>query len=120
MLKSDNVYKRNNPFENRKLDALRIKKKFVGRVPIIVEVNKNTNQEISLDKTKYLVTSDISVAQFLYVIRKRITVPHQVALFIFFNNSIPPSSTIIGNVYEKHKDPDGFLYAVVSLESTFG
>ena len=42
------------------------------------------------------------------------------ALFIFFNNSLSPTSDTMGNIYNNNKDIDGFLYAIISLESTFG
>lgn len=34
--------------------------------------------------------ADLSVGQFIYVIRKRIRLPPEKAIFIFINNYIPP------------------------------
>ena len=42
------------------------------------------------------------------------------AIFITINNCLPESNTQICNIYNKHKDEDGFLYVVYSSENTFG
>jgi GABA(A) receptor-associated protein len=44
-----------------------------------------------IDKKKYLVPSDLTVGQFVYVIRKRIKLSSEKAIFIFCNNSMPPT-----------------------------
>lgn len=44
-----------------------------------------------IDKKKYLVPADLTVGQFTYVIRKRIKLPQEKAMFIFANKFIPPS-----------------------------
>tara|TARA_B110000971_G_C19830910_1_gene417949 strand:- start:68 stop:328 length:261 start_codon:yes stop_codon:yes gene_type:complete len=73
-----------------------------------------------IDKKKYLVPSDLTVGQFQYVIRKRIKLAPEKALFIFVSNSIPPTASLMSTVYEEQKDDDGFLYVQYSGESTFG
>merc|ERR1711933_631538 len=45
-----------------------------------------------LDKKKYLVPSDLTVGQFYFLIRKRISLRPEDALFFFVNNVIPPTS----------------------------
>lgn len=112
-------FKKNNTFDKRKNESQRISIKYKDRVPVIVELGENCTNLV-LDKCKYLVPYDLTVSQFLYVIRKRIKLAPEHALFIFFNNSLPPASDMLGTIYKNHKDKDGFLYASVSLESTFG
>ena len=63
---------------------------------------------------------DLTVGQFVYVIRKRINLPSDKALFIFVNNSLPPTAALLSAVYEQHRDEDGFLYMMYSGENTFG
>ena len=83
--------------------------------------NKNKNSEImDIDKRKYLVPSELTVGQFIYVIRKRIKIAPEEAIFLFINDTLPPSSSLISQVYKENKDQDGFLYMVYSGESTFG
>ena len=40
---------------------------------------------------RYLVPSDLTVGQFVYVIRKRIKLSPEKAIFIFTNNVLPPT-----------------------------
>lgn len=120
MFKTISNFKKNNTFEKRQSESQRINIKYKDRVPIIVEVNSSCDQSLVLDKFKYLVPIDLTVSQFLHVIRKRVKLTPEIALFIFFNNSLSASSETLGSVYKLNKDKDGFLYAVVSLESTFG
>lgn len=113
-------FKQNHTFDKRKSEADRINIKHENKIPIIVEVNEQHTKELNLDKFKYLVPHDLTLGQFLFVIRKRVKIEPEKALFIFFNNELPPMSDTMGKIYNSKKDSDGFLYAVISLESTFG
>jgi GABA(A) receptor-associated protein len=105
--------------EKRKSEAERIRAKYPDRVPVICE--KADRSDIpDIDKKKYLVPADLTVGQFHYVIRKRIKLAPEKALFLFCNNSIPPNASLMSTVYEEQKDEDGFLYIQYSGESTFG
>jgi GABA(A) receptor-associated protein len=106
-------------FEKRSSEAQRILVKYKDRVPVIVEVADH-EKELVLDRKKYLIPYDLTVGQFLYVIRKRIKLAPEKALFIFFNNNLPASTSTMGSVYNMYKDRDNFMYAIISLESTFG
>ena len=68
-----------------------------------------------------MVPADLTVGQFVYVIRKRIKLSPEKAIFIFVsNNVLPPTASLMSAVYEEHKDDDGFLYITYSGENTFG
>ncbi|RYH29788.1 hypothetical protein EON65_07375 [archaeon] len=73
-----------------------------------------------MDKKKYLVPSDLTCGQFVYVVRKRLKLPSEKALFLFVNGSIPPTSALMSGIYEQHQDKDGFLYMSYSEENVFG
>ena len=73
-----------------------------------------------IDKRKYLVPADLTVGQFVYVIRKRIMLPPEKAIFIFVNDTLPPTAALMSAIYQDHKDKDGFLYVTYSGENTFG
>ena len=53
-----------------------------------------------LDKKKYLVPSDLTVGQFYFLIRKRVQLRAEDALFFFVNNVIPPTSATMGALYQ--------------------
>merc|ERR1712096_491894 len=89
------VYKEEHPFEKRRAEGEKIRRKYPDRVPVIVE--KSPKARIGdLDKKKYLVPSDLTVGQFYFLIRKRISLRPEDALFFFVNNMIPPTSTTMG------------------------
>lgn len=112
-------FKEEHPLEKRKAEAARIKEKYPDRIPVIVE--KADKSDIpDIDKKKYLVPSDLTVGQFVYVIRKRIKLSPEKAIFIFVKNILPPTAALMSSIYEDHRDEDGFLYITYSGENTFG
>jgi GABA(A) receptor-associated protein len=54
------------------------------------------------------------------VIRKRIRVAPEKALFVFVRRALPPNAALMAEVYAEHKDVDGFLYMTYAGENTFG
>ena len=112
-------FKEKFDFEKRSYEATRINKKYPDRIPVIVEKAQQSNMPY-IDKHKYLVPKDLTVSQFIYVIRKRVKIKAEEAIFLFINNSLPASSELMSTVYENNKDEDQFLYATFSGENTFG
>nr|GMC80729.1 autophagy-related protein 8F [Ipomoea batatas] len=74
----------------------------------------------NIDKRKFLVPSDLTVGQFVFVIRKRIQLSSEKAIFIFVDNVLPTTGALMSAIYEEKKDEDGFLYVTYSGENTFG
>ena len=87
----------------------------------------------------------MTVGQFVYVVRKRIKLGAEKAIFVFVKNTLPPtgdwlsfkyfwinicscvfnlsfvvSAALMSAIYEENKDEDGFLYMTYSGENTFG
>lgn len=105
---------------------------------------------VFVKKCRYLVPSDLTVGQFVYVIRKRIQLSAEKAIFIFVDNVLPPTGlflvavhhavyfcfiqfdvlcphgvlmvagALMSTIYDEKKDEDGFLYVTYSGENTFG
>ena len=112
-------FKEQHNFDLRRLEALKIRQKYEDRIPVIVE--KTDKADITnIDKSKFLVPADLTLSQFVYVIRKRLKLPPEKALFVFIKNTIPPGSAFISALYEDYKDDDGFLYLNYTGENTFG
>ncbi|EQB79003.1 gamma-aminobutyric acid receptor-associated protein-like 1-like protein [Camelus ferus] len=91
----------------------------VNRNSVIVEKAPKARVP-DLDKRKYLVPSDLTVGQFYFLIRKRIHLRPEDALFFFVNNTIPPTSATMGQLYEDNHEEDYFLYVAYSDESVYG
>lgn len=113
-------FKNTYAISERKAEANRIIDKYPDRVPIVVERKKGNDNISDLDKHKYLVPKDMTLGQFVYVIRRRIKLKSDKAIFVFVNNVLPPVSQLISQLYTEHKDEDGFLYITYGSESTFG
>lgn len=111
------LFKDKHSYNKRLQESTRIKLKYPDRIPIIVDQDKNLP---IIDKQKFLVPCDLTVGQFMFVLRKRITLKPEDAIFLFVNNSLPPTSTILSKIYGSEKDEDGFLYVNISGENTFG
>lgn len=108
-------------FNHRLAESNRILLKYPDRIPIVCQKNKRANALCpTIDKQKYLVPGDLSIGQFIYIIRKRLKLSSEKALFIFINGTIPNVGKLISTIYEEHKDKDGFLYIYYNLENTFG
>lgn len=121
------MFKKKFAYTKRLNEALRVMEKYPDRAPIIVEKSNHATDIPNIDRKKYLVPKDITVAEFIYIIRKRLyninpkDFTADKALYFFVNNScmaVPNQS--INMLYETHKDEDNFLYITYAGESTFG
>jgi GABA(A) receptor-associated protein len=105
-------------FSHRCKESVRLKEKYKLRVPVICE---SRSLQITLRNSKFLIPHDLTIGQFLTVLRKRITLSPTAALYIFTENeTIASCSETIGSLYGQHSNADGFLYISVTLENTFG
>lgn len=115
-----NSFKVKNSFDKRLAESDKITSKYMDRVPVIIEKSKKCTLK-DIDKKKFLVPHDLTMGQFLYVIRKRLKLIETDTIFLFINDSVLPlSSESVYNVYLNNKDEDGFLYLTYCNENTFG
>ena len=117
-VKSNIDFKSKFSFDDRKSEADRVMANYRERIPIIVNIDDDS--DIILSKFKYLVPKDLTCSQFLHVVRKRIELTPEQALYMFVGNSIPPGSSLMSQLYNDYKDPDNFLYFNIRKEATFG
>ena len=108
-----------NPYDKRVSESNRIREKYPDRIPVICERDDRSDIP-DIDKKKYLVPSDLTVGQFICVIRKRIKLAPEKALFVFIDDMLPPTASLMATIYEQKKSDDGFLYVKYASESTFG
>ena len=109
--------------EHRKKESNRILKTHKDKVPVIISKASKICPISILDKNKFIVPNDLTVAQFLFVIRKHLPSikPHE-GLFLYLegSNDMPITSDSMKSVYERYVHEDGFLYIKISGESVFG
>lgn len=115
-------FKAENTLEQRKKESSKIMGKYADRIPIVVEVAKDSAGVLSLknNKYKFLAPDELTLGQFNFVIRRNSTLKQEQGLIIFINNVIPPTSRTLKSLYDENKDEDGFLYCTISVENTFG
>lgn len=106
-------------FDMRAAESARVRAKFPDRYPIIVEKAGNTDVP-DIDKHKFLVPGNMTMGQFMYVIRQRLRLLPEKALFIFVNDTFVQSSMLIKEIYARYVDYDGFVYMIYMGETTFG
>ena len=113
------LYRKEFSLEKRLSESKRIMEKYDDRIPVIVE--KLPSSDIKeMDKRKFLVPKNLSLGQFIFVIRKRVKLAPEMAIFLFIDNTLPPTSELMINLYDKHKGEDNFLSMFYSGENTFG
>ena len=103
-----------------KEDYERLSKKYPGRIPVFVFRLKDTTDIPEISKHKYLVPSDLTVGNFIYLIRKQLKLTPERALYVFIGNTLPMSSLTMGEIYQIPKSEDGSLRMFYTSENTFG
>lgn len=111
------TFKESSSFEQRKQQSASVRSKYIYRVPTIVETDKSLPD---LPRKKYLIPTDLTMSQFIFMIRKKIQLPSEQAIFVFVNNTMPFHLATMGELDEHYRDEDGFLYVLIASENTFG
>ncbi|XP_059944370.1 microtubule-associated proteins 1A/1B light chain 3C [Mesoplodon densirostris] len=105
------------PFKQRKSLATRreevagIRVKFPGKIPVTVERYTREKLLPSLDKTKFLVTQELTVTQFLSVIQSCMVLGATESFYLPVNKkSFGSMNVTVAEIYRDYKDEDGFVY----------
>ena len=115
------LYKERRSFESRITESSNILSKYKDRIPIVCERHSSCHTLPEIDKQKYLVPRDLTIGQFMYVLRKRLHITAEQAIFLFTESGqLPPAGSSLNDIYNSAKDEDGFLYIRYSGENTFG
>ncbi|XP_028816793.1 microtubule-associated proteins 1A/1B light chain 3C-like [Denticeps clupeoides] len=115
------------PFKQRKCLATRkhevcsIRSKFPNKLPVIVERYIREKQLPLLDKSKFLVPFELTMGQFLCLLRSKIDLDASQVLYLLVSEkSLSCMSASMGEVYSQYRDPDGFLYMTYASQDMFG
>lgn len=106
--------------EDRIIESMHIKYKYPNKIPVICEKHPSCKTIKQIEKKKYLVATNYTCGQFIYIIRSQLQLSSEQAIFLFVNDSIPSTSQTMNQLYQLYKDEDGFLYITYSSENTFG
>jgi GABA(A) receptor-associated protein len=104
--------------EDRKTAYDNIITKHSDRIPVIFFPNIRAPK---IDKNKFLFQSEgTTIAHLTTILRNRIGIQPEEAIFIWIENTFPCQSSLLRDVQQKYQNEDGFLYVSYSLENTFG
>lgn len=114
-------FKQRRPFEVRKQEVENIRKKFPNKIPVVVERYQREVNLPVMDKTKFLVPQELTILNFVIIVKNRLRVQSNRAFYFVINNqSMANTSKTVAEIYKEHKDPDGFLYMTYASQEMFG
>ncbi|XP_044763018.1 uncharacterized protein LOC123319974 [Coccinella septempunctata] len=104
-----------------KEEILAIRSRFPTKVPVIVRKFTWDKELPLLDKSKFLVPQDITMSQFQMIIRNRMQLHPNKALYLLVNDrSLISSSMTVAQVYKEFGEQDGYLYVTYASQESFG
>ena len=99
----------------------KLKEKYPGRVPIFVMKSKHDKILPNINSNKFIVPEDITVSDFMQVVRKRIELGSETSMFLFVNEKVMPCTSVpIGKLYSEYKNEEDVLEIYYCGENTFG
>jgi GABA(A) receptor-associated protein len=105
----------------------KLRMKYPDRVPVYVDSMEGGGANTrAIDKHRFLVPNRFTVGQFMHMIRKRIQLKPEEAIFmsVVSNASpagiLPPTHALMIDIHEQYKDKNDVLYIRYSNESVFG
>jgi GABA(A) receptor-associated protein len=107
-----------NTIKKRKIQTIseeeagKLREKYPDRIPVVV----NTTGDLVINRSKYLVPDDLTLGEFIIVLRKRINIKACEAIYMFINGKIYPSNMQLKTICGE----SNFIRVSVAKESTFG
>ncbi len=113
-------FKKALKLEERKAEFEKVLSSSSGKIPVIIEKDPRSKME-ELGKSKFLVSPEMNVTQFEALIRKKLKISKESALFFVVNGKHAIVGTqLFSEIYQKFKEEDGFLYIAYSDEQIWG
>ncbi|XP_043506439.1 protein lgg-2-like isoform X1 [Frieseomelitta varia] len=102
-------------------DVDMIRRRYPNRIPVIIEKFHGEKHLPLLSRIKFLVPDFLTVAELVKIIRRRLQLhPSQAFFFLVNERNIASGSMTLGQLYQREKDVDGFLYMVFASQDVFG
>ena len=113
-------YQKVKTLDERKEEYQRVIQANPDKIAIICE--KDPRSKITdIEKSKYLIQKDISLNQFSLMIRNRLKMDKEAALFFLVNGKkVLTGEDTMQEIYNKYKSDDGFLYIAYASEIVWG
>ena len=105
----------------------KLRLKYPDKVPVVVKKDKSSKKLKDVGTIKYLVQDHITVGQFIYILRKRIELSPEEALYLYANIDKSKTQYVLsGNdemitIYNNYKnEKDCILHLIYAGENVFG
>ena len=102
------------------LNAHALLEKYPGRIPIILSRHKSCTPDITVNRCRFIVPSDLLFCNFMVFVRRRIKITSTQSIFMFCDKDLLMHSDTIQQIYNRYKSGDMFLYITYSTENAFG
>lgn len=93
--------------------------KHPGLVPVEV-VHEQGSSDKKLGTYKYLVQPDMSMGQFMSMLRARLKIDATEGVFLMVGDVLAKNSSTMQDLYALHQDSDNILVITVAKERVFG
>uniref|UniRef100_G3MLC2 Uncharacterized protein n=1 Tax=Amblyomma maculatum TaxID=34609 RepID=G3MLC2_AMBMU len=114
-------FKEQRSLASRKEEVISIRRRFPSKVPVIVERYAKEKNLPLLDKTKFLVPQELTMSQFVSIVRNRLQISACQSFYLLVDNrSMANLSKTLSDVYAECHDEDGFLYITYASQEMFG
>ncbi|NXX96386.1 MLP3C protein, partial [Centropus bengalensis] len=88
---------------------------------VVVERYQKEKTLPSLRRTKFLVSQDLLLSQFVVVLRSHLCLASSQTFYLLVNNKgLPNMAITMQQLYQDNKDEDGFLYFTYASQEMFG
>lgn len=116
------VHFRDKPFSVRqaKFKSLMSKTENSQRVPIICELHENSKQLLVKSDLKFLTHEKMILKNFQNSVRSKLNCSDDQIIFFYHNKNVLKIDQSLGELYQKHKAEDGFLYLKFSEIKALG
>ena len=124
-------YKKKYTIEERKSETSIIRNKYTDKLPVII-IKDPTSKLNNITKEKYLVPFDMTIGQFMSIVRQKTSIGQEQAINIFLvdyndNHILATTSTSFESLYLQYvekeinnKNYDGYIYLIYTGENVFG
>ena len=110
-------FKDDNLLKDRIETFKSLSKKYPNKILIICEKDPDCDEIKELDKTKYIISKECKIIQFILLLQHKINFSCKICIKI--NDEIIDENEILNNIYEKYKDKeDNFLYCFYSKKTS--
>jgi len=108
-------------FEDRLKEAEYTRNRYPTKVPLVIERHRSEKNLPNIDKIKWLVPHEMTLAQLSSVIKQRLKCPSNQQLFMTINSrEFPSLLSTLSSLHNNHSSCDGFLYLTYSSQEVYG